>query len=186
MERIVELLHQIVRVFRSRYVRELEREVERLRAENRAMMNSLLGTAGIPPLQIPETRPEARRHGSEVRWRRPGISVGARRAVPAGAANGGVRKGSPGRPEARSVGNEDAQASLGSVWDEAEPAPRGSAIPAVRRRSWQQIGRILEIEEARRERDHAMKMTQIRLRPEALAAEAQEKGSGKPNGRVRS
>ena len=43
-------------MFRSRYVVLLEEEVERLRAENRALLNSLLGTAGFPPL---ETQPAA-------------------------------------------------------------------------------------------------------------------------------
>src|ERR1700752_4769419 len=43
---------------RSRYVRLLEEEVTRLRAENRALVNSLLGTAGFPPIS-PED--EARR-----------------------------------------------------------------------------------------------------------------------------
>jgi len=32
----------------------LEGEVARLRAENRALMNSLLGTAGFPPVEFPE------------------------------------------------------------------------------------------------------------------------------------
>jgi hypothetical protein len=39
---------------RSRYVRALEEEVARLRAENRALTNSLLGTAGFPPVDYPE------------------------------------------------------------------------------------------------------------------------------------
>jgi hypothetical protein len=39
---------------RSKYVRLLEAEVARLRAENRALTNSLLGTAGFPPLEYPE------------------------------------------------------------------------------------------------------------------------------------
>jgi|GEM_PF-779734 len=47
MERIRELL-------RGPYVRLLEEEVARLRAENRALMNSLLGTAGFPPVEFPE------------------------------------------------------------------------------------------------------------------------------------
>jgi hypothetical protein len=45
---------------RSRYVRLLEEqvareraEVERLRAENRALLNSLLSTAGAPPIEAP-------------------------------------------------------------------------------------------------------------------------------------
>src|SRR5438445_10651999 len=39
---------------RSKYVDTLEGEVCRLRAENRALMNSLLGTAGFPPVEFPE------------------------------------------------------------------------------------------------------------------------------------
>ncbi len=35
---------------RSRYLRALEEDVARLRAENRALVNSLLGTAGFPPI----------------------------------------------------------------------------------------------------------------------------------------
>ena len=38
----------------TRYTRALEEEVERLRAENRALTNSLLGTAGIPPIDFSE------------------------------------------------------------------------------------------------------------------------------------
>lgn len=41
-------------LLRSRYVRALEEEVLRLRAENRALTNSLLGTAGFPPVDYPE------------------------------------------------------------------------------------------------------------------------------------
>jgi hypothetical protein len=40
------------RTFRGRYVRLLEAEVARLRAENRALVNSLIGTAGFPPLSL--------------------------------------------------------------------------------------------------------------------------------------
>jgi len=39
---------------RSRYVRLLEEEVARLRGENRALVNSLLGTAGFPPISLEE------------------------------------------------------------------------------------------------------------------------------------
>jgi len=74
----------------NRYTRALEEEVARLRAENRALVNSLLGTAGVPPLVVHEALP--------------------------GSAEG------------------------------------KTAVPAVRRRSWQQIGRMLEMEDARRER----------------------------------
>ncbi len=42
------------RFLRSKYVDTLEAEVSRLCAENRALMNSLLGTAGFPPVEFPE------------------------------------------------------------------------------------------------------------------------------------
>jgi hypothetical protein len=48
------------RFFQGRYVGVLEADVARLRAENRALMNSLLGTAGFPPLDFPEVpKPQA-------------------------------------------------------------------------------------------------------------------------------
>ena len=38
----------------TKYVELLEGEVARLRAENRALTNSLLSTAGFPPVDYPE------------------------------------------------------------------------------------------------------------------------------------
>jgi len=48
------------RLLQSRYVGLLEGEVERLRAENRALTNSLLGTAGFPPVDYPPTSQQPR------------------------------------------------------------------------------------------------------------------------------
>jgi hypothetical protein len=36
----------------TKYTRTLEAEVTRLRAENRALLNSILGIAGIPPVVV--------------------------------------------------------------------------------------------------------------------------------------
>jgi hypothetical protein len=47
------VLQKLQSALRSRYVGLLEAEVLRLRAENRALMNSLLGTAGFPPVDFP-------------------------------------------------------------------------------------------------------------------------------------
>ena len=48
-------IHELVRgFFRTRYVALLEEEMTRLRAENRALLNSLLGTAGFPPVEFVE------------------------------------------------------------------------------------------------------------------------------------
>ncbi len=48
------MLEKLRQLWRSNYVRMLEEEVSRLRAENRALMNSLLGTAGFPPVEFAE------------------------------------------------------------------------------------------------------------------------------------
>jgi hypothetical protein len=48
------------RLFENRYVGLLEGEVERLRAENRALTNSLLGTVGLPPVDYPATSSQLR------------------------------------------------------------------------------------------------------------------------------
>jgi hypothetical protein len=39
---------------RTHYVGMMESELVRLRAENRALTNSLLGTAGFPPVEFPQ------------------------------------------------------------------------------------------------------------------------------------
>jgi hypothetical protein len=44
----------LYKILQTRYVSLLEGDVARLRAENRALMNSLLGTAGFPPVEFPE------------------------------------------------------------------------------------------------------------------------------------
>ena len=44
----------IKRLFNTGYVGLIEAELVRLRAENRALTNSLLGTAGFPPVEFPQ------------------------------------------------------------------------------------------------------------------------------------
>lgn len=70
---IVEWFH---RLLDGRYVGLLEGEVLRLRAENRALTNSLLGTAGFPPVDFPAeakpqhmTRPRKRSWHQIQAWR---------------------------------------------------------------------------------------------------------------------
>ena len=49
------MLNWLRQFLQTKYVEMLEADVARLRAENRALMNSLLGTAGFPPVEFPET-----------------------------------------------------------------------------------------------------------------------------------
>ena len=105
---------------RTRYRRALEAEVARLRAENRALLNSILGIAGVPP--IPVTFPEAESAIEEG-------SVNEKDA--ALAENARMR-----RPQNR-VANRERE---------------GPAAP-MRRRSWQQINRMLEFESTKKKKE---------------------------------
>jgi hypothetical protein len=51
MKTFQDLIERMATALRGRYVHALEEESARLRAENRALLNSLLGTAGIAPLE---------------------------------------------------------------------------------------------------------------------------------------
>src|SRR5580692_2814526 len=68
VERVTNALRTL---FQRRYVHALEEEAARLRAENRALLNSLLGTAGIAPLESarppgPLTTPLRRRSWPQI------------------------------------------------------------------------------------------------------------------------
>jgi hypothetical protein len=96
----------------TKYTRSLETEVARLRAENLALMNSILGVAGVPPL----------------RFDHPRIDSAAREQ-----SYGDMRGGA-------------------AIVSEPQSIPLGkSAVAPVRRRSWRQIGRELEAEDASRQ-----------------------------------
>jgi hypothetical protein len=54
------MLDWLRKIVQLKYVGLLEADVARLRAENRALMNSLLGTAGFPPVDYPQApKPQA-------------------------------------------------------------------------------------------------------------------------------
>ena len=92
-------------------------EIARLRGENRALLNSILGIAGIPP--IPVDSPDVAR------------GLGEASSAPANGMNDGAVPQRNRTDRGRTTG--DAQV----------------ATP-MRRRSWQQITRMLEFEAARK------------------------------------
>lgn len=102
------------RITTTRYTRALQVELAHwrdenalLRAENRALLNSILGIAGVPPVQV--------EHES---------LAGAEPTAPAVA----PRISSP----------------------KSSRSPAGHVAAPMRRRSWQQINRMLEFESARK------------------------------------
>jgi len=109
----------------TKYTRALEAEVGRLRGENRALLNSILGIAGVPPIVVADNdvSPMA---GSKA------VTAAGRVATSANAANASVRlkRVVPGGVP-------------GSAADQKIVTP-------MRRRSWHQIYRMLEINSARK------------------------------------
>lgn len=129
----------IARIFRTRYTRALEAEVARLRAENRGLLNSILSIAGLPPLRL-EAEITREHHREQI------------------AAKADFRARHGHNHSASSNFAQTARAGPGCTpntpgpYDDAAPRTgQGIVLPVnpQRRRSWQQINRILEIEESR-------------------------------------
>ena len=149
----------------------LREEIARLRAENRALLNSILGIAGVPPLPVdrgafvePQLYPERDRDGL----------VGAQSAVADALAASSFASapravilseaknlsshsgGTPGEIlRADTSGPQDDERCNGRPPRRTAPrqshsaAMKAVAVP-MRRRSWQQINRMLEFESARK------------------------------------
>jgi hypothetical protein len=112
------------RIVATRYTRSLEAEVRRLRAENRALLNSILGIAGIPPIVV-----TSEGFGENLASR-PQVTDGKEIA---GQLVGGTASF---RTKPRSGG--------------AQTREVASAPPPVRHRSWQQVNRMLEFDSVRK------------------------------------
>ena len=139
-------LHEIWRrITTSRYARALEAgvarrdvelarergEIRRLRAENRALLNSILGIAGIPPVIA-----------GEEEW-----SEAEQKLYLAPSANAAREPGTaPAATSAQAATNQGfARESAGKL-----RAPGGHLAAPLRRRSWQQINRALEFASAQK------------------------------------
>jgi hypothetical protein len=103
-------------------VRGLEAEILRLRAENRALMNSILGIAGVPPVIVADAR-----EIGELRLKVGEVGAAADPDAAGRAVTGGAR---------------------------GEARMRKGAVP-MRRRSWHQVNRMLELDAARRQKSVA-------------------------------
>ena len=124
------------RLFRANYASALEREVARLRVENRALLNSILGIAGVPPIAVPADDPAA-------------IAVDP---VVDKAAAGGSSATEAERGAGKPVPVQNALAAGASQIGKRASVERGmkSVAAPMRRRSWHQVYRMLEIDAARK------------------------------------
>jgi hypothetical protein len=119
------------RISATRYTRALEAEVARLRAENRALLNSILGIAGVPPITV---LPDS-------------VSIGAQDAGslhldsgPANVAAGGTQATLP-------------SAKMNATKGKTQGA---NMVAPMRKRSWHQIYRMLEIDSAKKKPQEAV------------------------------
>lgn len=113
------------RIVKRRYTRALEAEVTRLRVENRALLNSILGIAGIPPIVVSSLDTEADSAVDARSKEAEGVPVTAR----------------------RSAASSESKVRACST---ALRKHRVGVPTAVRHRSWQQVNRMLEFDAKRR------------------------------------
>ncbi len=137
----------------TRYARTLEQEVAwrrseigRLRAENRALLNSILGIAGVPPIVVAEPA----NADPAFQEKPPGPALKHARSDEEFVA--ALVAGSSGAEAPSASGGATARRLFSpNVQGKAASAARDAAVP-LRRRSWQQINRTLEFESARKKR----------------------------------
>jgi hypothetical protein len=113
------------RITATRYTRALEADVARLRAENRALLNSILGIAGVPPITV---LPDS-------------VSIGSQDARSLHLESGG------GSASASATQPRLPSAKMNATNGKTQGA---NMVTPMRKRSWHQIYRMLEIDSARK------------------------------------
>lgn len=147
------------RLMAARYARALEAEVarqgteiHRLRAENRALLNSILGIAGIPPVLVTGDAPPVSSLGtlSTVADRDPRHSENHQPQTISGECASLPDGSISASPSAGDGIATPLRSRAGSkIAGERHSVPRQIAAP-MRRRSWHQISRRFEFEAARK------------------------------------
>jgi hypothetical protein len=134
---IAELARQTAEVTRQcAEVARQRAEIDRLRGENRALLNSILGIAGVPPIYV-QSPPES-------------LSA-SRHSEPPPPQNSGEENLAPAPPPGETSSNRDPSGTARPRNDSRHSASPGRHLAApLRRRSWHQINRMLEIEAARK------------------------------------
>jgi hypothetical protein len=125
------------RLVDANYTSALERDVARLRAENRALLNSILGIAGVPPIVASADDPAAAIAADLL-----GNMAGS----------GGRSRIEAERGAGEPVALQNASDVAGSEIRKTSQVERGMkrAATPTRRRSWHQVYRMLEIDAARK------------------------------------
>jgi hypothetical protein len=150
---------------------QLRVEIARLCAENRALLNSILGIAGIPPIPVPAFTPnpvttftplspadghsESPTHSraADESLLRPPHLLQTAPTSDSSSRQSGTRNDSPLSPSPQpSQSPNPSQISSSpesATQPSAPPKPRSLAALPTRRRSWHQINRLLGLESSR-------------------------------------
>ncbi len=137
----------IERIFFTFRARELHAELfreraenSRLRAENRALLNSILGIVGMPPISLPTftpLSPAAGHSGSPTPYSGGDESLST------------PTSSSPQTAAPSDLSSRQSVTRNDSSLSQSSPAGMRVAAP-IRRRSWHQINRMLELESAKK------------------------------------
>ena len=117
----------------------------RLRAENRALLNSILGIAGIPPIPLPTFTPPSPADGHSE--------------SPTHSSGGDESLSRPTSSNPQTAPQSDSSSRQSAARNDSSPSPStpprqlvapSTLSPIRRRRSWHQINRMLELESAKK------------------------------------
>jgi hypothetical protein len=146
------------RARRTQYARSLELEISRLRAENRALLNSILGIAGIPPIDIGLPGRRSVEPGRSATFTPPSPAAGHSES-PTLSSGGDESLSRPTSSSPQTAPQSDSSSRQSAARNDSSPSPTSPArqlaapstlSPIRRRRSWHQINRMLELESARK------------------------------------
>jgi hypothetical protein len=128
----------------------LRAEIDRLRGENRALLNSILGIAGVPPILV--GLPDRRFVEAGTSVTMPPEPLPARRHSESSPRSSGDGESlSPAPPPGENASGRDFPGTSRPRNDSRHPdSPARQVAAPLRRRSWHQINRMLEVQAARK------------------------------------
>ena len=140
---------------RGNYARALEEEIARLRAENRGLVNSILGLAGIPPMRVAVAQTlacadsDCHPERSDLRTAKDLASTQFKSTARFFGPEGGPQNDKAPASEGQGETRRRAALMRCSLGVSEAGRSRATRRGSLRRRSWQQIGRAREMEDAR-------------------------------------
>lgn len=131
----------------------LRADVDRLRGENRALLNSILGIAGVPPILVGPPDRQLVESASSIAT--PPEPLPARRHSESSPRSSGDGESlSPAPPPGENASGRDFPGASRPRNDSRHPdSPARQVAAPLRRRSWHQFNRMLEVQSARKSSD---------------------------------